>query len=179
MKQRTRDRIRGSLMAGAAGDALGYTVEFMSRNSILAQYGNRGITEFDLDNEGKALISDDTQMTLFTANGMLMGVTRGCMRGIGGNPEDYVEGAYLDWYYTQTGKKKNLLTRISTIHGFAICPNWLIVVPQAPLACRLAKVCIKAKRYKTTARDVAVSCASLPWLCSWPVIGVVAFRSTT
>ena len=93
-------------MAGAAGDALGYTVEFMSRNSILAQYGNRGITEFDLDNEGKALISDDTQMTLFTANGMLMGVTRGCMRGIGGNPEDYVEGAYLDWYYTQTGKKK-------------------------------------------------------------------------
>lgn len=106
LKQRTRDRIRGSLMAGAAGDALGYTVEFMSRNSILAQYGNRGITEFDLDNEGKALISDDTQMTLFTANGMLMGVTRGCMRGIGGNPEDYVEGAYLDWYYTQTGKKK-------------------------------------------------------------------------
>lgn len=106
LKQRTHDRIRGSLMAGAAGDALGYTVEFMSRNSILAQYGNRGITEFDLDNEGKALISDDTQMTLFTANGMLMGVTRGCMRGIGGNPEDYVEGAYLDWYYTQTGKKK-------------------------------------------------------------------------
>ncbi len=107
---RVQDCIRGSLMAGAAGDALGYTVEFMSRNSILSRYGTNGITEFELDGNGKALISDDTQMTLFTANGMLMGVTRGCMRGIGGQPEMYVDGAYLDWYYTQTGRKKEILT---------------------------------------------------------------------
>lgn len=97
-------------MAGAAGDALGYTVEFMSRKSILAQYGNKGITKFDLSAEDKALVGDDTQMTLFTACGMLMGVTRGYMRGIGGQPEKYVDGAYLDWYYTQTGKKKEMLT---------------------------------------------------------------------
>ena len=107
---RTRDRVRGSLMAGAAGDALGYTVEFMSRKSILAQYGNMGITKFDLASDGKALVSDDTQMTLFTACGMLTGVTRGYMRGIGGQPEKYVNGAYLDWYYTQTGKKREMLT---------------------------------------------------------------------
>lgn len=104
LKMRTRDRIRGSLMAGAAGDALGYAVEFMSRGSILAKYGLRGIAKFNLTREGKALISDDTQMTLFTACGMLMGVTRGYMRGIGGRPEYYVDKAYLDWYYTQTGK---------------------------------------------------------------------------
>lgn len=109
MKLRTKDSIRGSLMAGAAGDALGYTVEFMSRKSILAQYGDKGITQFDLTADNKALVSDDTQMTLFTACGMLMGVTRGYMRGIGGRPEKYVDGAYLDWYYTQTGKKKELL----------------------------------------------------------------------
>lgn len=105
---RVKDCIRGSLMAGAAGDALGYTVEFMSRKSILARYGNKGITKFDLTPEGKALVSDDTQMMLFTANGMLMGITRGYMRGIGGAPENYVDGAYLDWYYTQTGKKKDV-----------------------------------------------------------------------
>ena len=104
VKMRTRDRIRGSLMAGAAGDALGYAVEFMSRGSILAKYGFRGIAKFNLTREGKALISDDTQMTLFTACGMLMGVTRGYTRGIGGRPEKYVDKAYLDWYYTQTGK---------------------------------------------------------------------------
>lgn len=105
-KDRVKDCIRGSLMAGAAGDALGYPVEFMSRSQILLDYGKDGITQFEIASNGKALVSDDTQMTLFTANGMLMGITRGCMRGIGGNPEDYVNGAYVDWYYTQTGKKQ-------------------------------------------------------------------------
>ncbi len=104
-----KDSIRGCLMAGAAGDALGYPVEFMSRRAILSQFGKDGITQFELDDDGKALVSDDTQMTLFTANGMLMGVTRGYMRGIGGAPEKYVDGAYLDWYYTQTGRKKEIL----------------------------------------------------------------------
>lgn len=104
-KRRVKDCIRGSLMAGAAGDALGYPIEFMSRNAILARYGDKGITEFKLDSDGKALVSDDTQMTLFTANGMLMGLTRGYMRGIGGDPKDYVGGAYIDWYYTQTVNK--------------------------------------------------------------------------
>lgn len=106
-KRRVKDCIRGSLMAGAAGDALGYPVEFMSRNAILARYGDKGITEFKLDSDGKALVSDDTQMTIFTANGMLMGLTRGYMRGIGGDPKDYVDGAYIDWYYTQTVNKKS------------------------------------------------------------------------
>lgn len=110
LKARTRDRIRGSLMGGAMGDALGYPVEFMSRNSILWKYCHNGITAFELNGDGKALVSDDTQMTLFTACGMLMGVTRGYMRGVGGEPEQYVDGAYLDWYYTQTGRKKEILT---------------------------------------------------------------------
>ena len=107
--KRVPDSIRGCLMAGAAGDALGYEVEFMSRRSILSRFGENGITKFALDRNGKALISDDTQMTLFTANGMLMGLTRGYMRGIGGRPEKYVDIAYLDWYYTQTGKKREML----------------------------------------------------------------------
>lgn len=101
---RRRDRIRGSLIAGAAGDALGYTVEFMKYKTIIATYGYPGITRFELTKQGKALISDDTQMTLFTANGMLMGMTRGATRGIGGAPEKYVIYAYHDWYYTQTGR---------------------------------------------------------------------------
>ena len=84
------DAIRGSLMAGAAGDALGYEVEFMSRHSILARFGGQGITRFALDSDGKALISDDTQMSLFTANGMLTGLTRGKMCGMATRPEDCV-----------------------------------------------------------------------------------------
>ena len=121
--KRVPDSIRGCLMAGAVGDALGYEVEFMSRRSILSRFGEQGITKFALDRNGKALISDDTQMTLFTANGMLMGLTRGYMRGIGGRPEKYVDIAYLDWYYTQTGKKREML--IDDWH-----PTWLRDLPE-------------------------------------------------
>ena len=68
MEQNTlKDKIRGSLIAGAAGDALGYEVEFMSSRAILSRFGEHSITKFALDNDGKVLISDDTQMTLFTA----------------------------------------------------------------------------------------------------------------
>ena len=38
-----QDRIRGSLIGGAIGDALGYPVEFMSRKAILRKYGDGGI----------------------------------------------------------------------------------------------------------------------------------------
>ena len=103
-----QDRIRGSLIGGAIGDALGYPVEFIySFEGIQARYGERGITRLDtkqlwLDDEeqsGKAVVSDDTQMTLFTANGLLnakrqkIGMKYGiCL-------------AYIEWYLTQIGKK--------------------------------------------------------------------------
>lgn len=74
------DKYRGCLIGGAAGDALGYAVEFLDEAAILKRYGEKGITEYDLVN-GVALISDDTQMTLFTANGLLLGKTRGMIRG--------------------------------------------------------------------------------------------------
>ena len=38
-----QDRIRGSLIGGAIGDALGYPVEFKSRKAILRKYGDGGI----------------------------------------------------------------------------------------------------------------------------------------
>ena len=69
-----QDRIRGSLIGGAIGDALGYPVEFIySFEGIQKRYGERGITRLDtkqhwLDETGqtgKAVVSDDTQMTLF------------------------------------------------------------------------------------------------------------------
>ena len=130
-----RDKIRGCLMAGAAGDALGYEVEFISRSKIIDRYGERGITRFELDRSGKALISDDTQMTLFTANGMLMGLTRGYMRGIGGRPEEYVELAYRDWYYTQVGVVDNHTSY-----------TWLYHVPKMFKARAPGNTCLSACR---------------------------------
>lgn len=102
-----KDKIRGCLMAGAAGDALGYEVEFMSHRAILSRFGKQGITKFALGNNGKALISDDTQMTLFTANGLLYGITEKRIHPqiALDEPEYLIMAAYLDWYYTQTGEK--------------------------------------------------------------------------
>lgn len=97
---RSRDRFRGCLIGGAAGDALGYAVEFMREKDILRKYGEHGITEYTLT-DGKALISDDTQMTLFTANGLLLGMTRGMTRGVGGPDPFYIGLCYRDWLVTQ------------------------------------------------------------------------------
>ena len=113
IQKRVKDCIRGSLMAGAAGDALGYPVEFMSRKAIFSHYGDKGIIQFKLDRSSKALVSDDTQMTLFTANGLLTGLGRGC------EPEKHITDAYLDWYYTQTG-----------IKGDADACTWLRDLPE-------------------------------------------------
>jgi len=99
--KRNLDKFRGCLIGGAAGDALGYTVEFWPEDFIRSRFGENGITQYLLEN-GLARISDDTQMTLFTANGLLFGNTRGHMRGIMGHPSGYVSEAYRDWYKTQT-----------------------------------------------------------------------------
>ena len=96
-----RDRIRGSLIGGAAGDALGYAIEFLGENEIFKRYGNSGIREYSLDSvSGKALISDDTQMTLFTAEGII----NWCSGNESHRLEQlrfYENRAYQDWLTTQ------------------------------------------------------------------------------
>ena len=83
------ERIRGCFLAGAAGDALGYQVEFDSLNSIIKRHGEHGVRTM------APYISDDTQMTLFTAEGMLMGLKHGMPMPA------CVYQSYLDWYSTQ------------------------------------------------------------------------------
>ncbi len=97
-----QNRIRGSLLGGAIGDALGYPVEFMSCAQIKSKFGEKGIIRFELNENGVAEVSDDTQMTLFTANGLLFGHTRGAMRGIMARPENYIRDAYVEWWEAQT-----------------------------------------------------------------------------
>ncbi len=93
------NKIKGSMLGGAIGDALGFTVEFMSEDYIFSHYGENGITEYSLC-DGVALISDDTQMSMFTADGLLNGQNY-CQ-----NPtvDQYVQSvyeSYLNWLSTQ------------------------------------------------------------------------------
>ena len=135
------DRIRGSLVGGAIGDALGYAVEFLQEDQIFRKYGSEGITEYDLVN-GKALISDDTQMTLFTANGILVGDTRLSMRGIGGDPKAYVPNAYLDWLKTQESdiNSVNHHERYTEKGGY----SWLLDVPELYVRRAPGNTCLSA-----------------------------------
>lgn len=94
------DRIRGCLLAGAAGDALGYEVEFISTKTIRDTFGPQGITRYVLHG-GKAIVSDDTQMTLFTCEGIVMGWNRAVAGGMAADMEVYVHDAYLNWLITQ------------------------------------------------------------------------------
>jgi uncharacterized protein (TIGR02452 family) len=121
------DQIRGSMIGGAIGDALGYAVEFLREDQIFRTYGSKGITEYDLVN-GKAIISDDTQMTLFTANGLLVGDTRGRVRGIMGASHRYVADAYHDWYLTQTSSFEE--TKSHERYTKARGQSWLLDVPE-------------------------------------------------
>lgn len=116
-----QDRIRGSLIGGAIGDALGYPVEFIdSFKGIQSQYGEHGITrlevrwtEVDAVSVGKAVVSDDTQMTLFTANGLLNSQKQNVPMKYG------ICRAYVEWYLTQIGKKSS-----------KFCDCWIANIPE-------------------------------------------------
>ena len=119
-KEKHLDVIRGSLFGGAMGDALGYPVEFWKKTDINKQFGDAGISNYALNNKGLAEISDDTQMTLFTATGILIGITRENLRGIVGPLQSYVWKAYTNWCEMQMGVNLHDKQRFS----------WLLDVPE-------------------------------------------------
>lgn len=97
------ERYRGCLLAGAVGDALGYQVEFDSLERILISHGERGVRCMS------PTVSDDTQMTLFTAEGMLMG----CRQRM--PMPACVYQSYLDWHVTQGGRRKGIFHKESAL----------------------------------------------------------------
>ena len=44
-----KNKVLGSMIGGAIGDALGYPVEFMSYSQIIHKYGPSGITRYHLN----------------------------------------------------------------------------------------------------------------------------------
>jgi ADP-ribosyl-[dinitrogen reductase] hydrolase len=95
-----RDRIVGCLLGGAVGDALGAAVEFSSLSAIRNAFGADGIAAYAPVYDRLGAITDDTQMTLFTAEGLLRAQMRGATRGIC-HPPSVVQHAYLRWLATQ------------------------------------------------------------------------------
>jgi ADP-ribosylglycohydrolase len=66
-----RDRYRGCMLGGAIGDALGAGIEFLSMAEICRRHGPARATGYMPAYGRTGAITDDTQMTLFTAEGLL------------------------------------------------------------------------------------------------------------
>lgn len=96
-----RERFRGCLLGGAVGDALGGPVEFMPRSEIVERFGEQGIRDYVPAYGRLGAITDDTQMTLFTAEGMLRGWVRSCRKGFYACLATTTAHAYLRWLVTQ------------------------------------------------------------------------------
>lgn len=97
-----RARVRGCLLGGAVGDALGYPVEFSSLPQIRSTYGERGVTGLVPDGDGVVgRVSDDTQMTLFTVEGLHQAHQHERRKGVDGVWSELVRGAYGRWLDTQ------------------------------------------------------------------------------
>jgi ADP-ribosyl-[dinitrogen reductase] hydrolase len=120
--KRTLDHFAGCLVGGAIGDALGAPIEFMSLSEIRRRYGGRGITGYENAYGRKGAITDDTQMTLFTAEGLLEAHLAERESDI----IPFVHDAYLRWLHTQgySGKaslngtnRKGRLIEVGALHA--------------------------------------------------------------
>ncbi|MBK4737804.1 ADP-ribosylglycohydrolase family protein [Noviherbaspirillum pedocola] len=142
------DRAIACLLAGAAGDALGAPVEFLDRPQILQRFGPGGIRDYAPAYGGIGKITDDTQMTLFTAEG--------CLRALRRDREADMESmrhglhqAYLRWLMTQSA-------------GTATTnDSWLLQQPQLYARRAPGNTCLSALSRKGGERNNSKGCGGV------------------
>lgn len=119
--RRTVSHYTGCMLGGAIGDALGWPVEFVkTMPEIRQRFGPAGIADPVPNGAGLFEITDDTQMMLFTAEGMLRAGTRAHHKGIGPSFASCGHHAYRRWLVTQGDIGRDE----------ASCDGWLIAVPE-------------------------------------------------
>ncbi|MEV4728931.1 ADP-ribosylglycohydrolase family protein [Saccharopolyspora sp. NPDC049426] len=94
------ERFLGSMLGGAMGDGLGYAIEFKDIEVLRRDYGPAGVTGPVL-RQGVARVSDDTQMMLFTLEGLIRAHVARRMKPTDNDPVPEVQHAYQRWYHTQ------------------------------------------------------------------------------
>lgn len=149
-EQDPRAAYRGCLLGGATGDALGAGVEFLSAEEIHARFGPAGLRDYVSAYGRRGAITDDTQMTLFTAEGLIRGLMRQRSRG----DSDYAEvtgWAYQRWLLTQGDRNLHGLSPLQP------APGWLWSIrelhsPRAP-----GNTCLSALRHAREPGAAAVN----------------------
>lgn len=115
-------RFRGCLLGGAIGDALGAPIEFLSMREIRSRYGPLGVRGYV---DGRGFVTDDTQMTLFTAEGLIRASVCRRVRGVD-RASEIVHRAYLRWLDTQ----REPLSEGSTRTDGGEPGGWLVAEPR-------------------------------------------------
>jgi ADP-ribosyl-[dinitrogen reductase] hydrolase len=98
-----RDRVVGCILAGSIGDALGAPVEFLTAAQIEAEYGSGGPSDYGVAFGYRGTATDDTQMTLFTLEGLVRAHVQYRVTGRSDIVAS-VHRSYLRWLYTQDGQ---------------------------------------------------------------------------
>lgn len=122
-----QDFIRGCLVGGAVGDALGYAISAQNKDE-------------------KLTFSANTQMCLFTATGILFAWTHFSTFGFNCTEGDCIYSAYLNWLETQReGMKRSNKT------------SWLLNIPEFWKRRSPDEMCISALTGSQCGREETVS----------------------
>lgn len=98
-QQDFRSRVRGALLGGAIGDALGAGVSGLTLEEIREAHGADAVTDFVAAHGGRGCVTAVTQLTLFTVDGLIRAQVR---RDTGAwHPPTDVHQAHLRWAATQ------------------------------------------------------------------------------
>lgn len=129
-------RLRGCLVAGAIGDALGANTENLPMEVVYERHGPQGIT--DLPEE--AHITDDTQMTLFTFEAVIRSHVSERITGLA-NFAHVMQNAYQRWLHTQKtpwAKARGVLSTEDEPDGWLITHRDLFRMRAPGLTCTSA-----------------------------------------
>jgi len=112
--KRIFENFKGCILGGAIGDALGASIEFTSIDQIRSKFGEKGLTDYSEVYGRNGAITDDTQMTLFAAEGLILSKVRQEYEGDKGVVDSGYH-ALLRWFYTQeTNHQDNLIQNHGT-----------------------------------------------------------------
>lgn len=152
--ERYHSRVRGCLLGGAIGDALGGAIEFRSLAQIRSAHPD-GVRDFVAGGEGwpAGTITDDTQLTLFTVEGII----RACVRedrGIGFTV-GVIHHAYERWLQTQTRRAPS-----GAHDGWLVGEQWLYA-RRAPGQTCLSALTEMTRSYRPVADNSSKGCGAV------------------
>ncbi|WP_434451729.1 ADP-ribosylglycohydrolase family protein [Lentzea sp. E54] len=129
-------KLRGCLIAGAIGDALGANTENLPMEVVYERCGPDGVTDLPED----AAITDDTQMTLFTFEAMIRAHVSERTKG-DANFDNVVQHAYQRWLHTQKTpwtKARGILSTSDEPDGWLVTHEDLFRMRAPGLTCTSA-----------------------------------------